>query len=394
MKDFYFPGLHQEANTTYKSNFFSFISERQRQFPKMYNFMSDTDEYLSSTYPELIVSLNREKRLLVFETPNRVKVIHEYDYTISNALLNKDELYYLFNPANRLNWLKIFFEKNRIIVGRSTDIKSKVLSGFIEERNRLLSLNIPEYDTEDKINEQLWKNKRGYPCFIVFPKVPTNNFILEVEYIESIKSKKISEDSNCKRWKRVKDILIPFEERNIEYQYKPNTFLTSWLYCKAPKGFQIEIVSEDNNNFIIDDNAEDKNVEVDPEVCFSTIISKNKFIGNKLNYNIIVLIPKSLKFWYKMLYYMSLIYLTFILAATLNLGWVKLFGVLFDRPGINQLIDGPGSMLSISLAFFASIITTRSWLITEETILKKYSNIITLVAWGIIVCTVLLIIML
>lgn len=394
MKDFYLPGLHQEIETTDKSNFLSFIEARKGQFPKMYTFMTETDKYLSSTYPELNGFLNREKRLLVFETPNRVKVTHEYDYTTSDSLLEKDELYYLFNPANRLNWLKIFYEKQRIIVGRSTDVKSKILLGFDEERKKLLDLKMPEYDSEQVINDKLWGSKHGYPCFIMFPSTPTNNFIIETECFESIRNLDAKENTECWLMNTIKSILYPFEERNIEYQYKPSTYLTSWLYCKAPKGFQIELVSEENNNnFVINDNNKDKNIEADPEVCFSTFISKNKSIGNKLKFNIHVLIPKSLKFWYKMVYYMSLIYLLFIFVSTLNLGWVRLFGALFNKTGINQLIDGTGTVLSISLAFFASIITTRSWLITEETILKKYSNAITFIASGIISCTILLILM-
>lgn len=392
MKKYYLPGLHQAIENPIKSDFYNFIDKQKKQFPKIFAFINDTDKYLNLRFPELNSFLNREKRLLVFETPNRVKVTHEYDFTISNSLLKKDELYFLSNPSNRLNWLKIFYENERIIIGRSTEIKSKILSDFEVEIKKLLEMNITGYNCKEVIYEKLWNSKSGYPCFILFSSTPKKNFILKTEYFESIRI--INEKENTKYWlkKTINSIIWPYEERNIEYQFKTITNLTAWLYCKAPVGFHITIKPENNDNYEINDNKPKTYKEADPEVCFSTFISRSPNKGNNQKFNILILIPESLKVWYFTIHYLSLTYFAYLLFAILNRYWIQLFKPVFNNSLIFQITENSSVILSISLAIFASIITTRSWLITEETILRKYSKVITYIATGIIICTILLII--
>lgn len=57
-------------------------------------FLSNHEAFYKQNFSELVNSIVREKRLIVFETPNRAKITHEYDVSIKSISLKKQILFY------------------------------------------------------------------------------------------------------------------------------------------------------------------------------------------------------------------------------------------------------------------------------------------------------------
>lgn len=357
---YYLPGLN--ANQRMQSDL-SFEINKDKT-PKAYMFYKDTNAFYRTYCDGLDYIKLREKRFLDFETPNRALIKHEYDLRICSSF-DYNKFYYLFNPIERLSWLKISQEGKRLSVADSFYVK-----GLIEK------ILVPElvlfYSDPNVKFEELWKKKKGLPCFIKLEDISHNDCLLMASYYDSIKQNDCDKSS----------FFCPLAERNIKYEYFPLKNKSSWLYIKAPDNFNIKYDAKkttyyNSNNDI--DYANASNEEADPEKISLTIVNKKSTNTKEdtVNIRFDILVPESLKIWFLSLYYLSMIMLFILFGYFLNSLYVLCFKPLFNLNPFDALIKS-SDFGGLVLAVIGAIIATRGWLIKEETILKKYSKYVTL----------------
>ena len=377
--EFYLPGLNAKPNM--EQHNLSFEIDKYR-LPMLYMFFHDTDNFYRTYCDGLDDFKIREKRFLDFETPNRALVTHEYDMSIVNAgaQFNYLKFYYLFNPIERLSWLKIAQEGKRLSVAGNKSVKGIVKDILINELN--------DYPNPDEIYEELWNNKKRLPCFIKLEDITSTDFLLTASYYDSIKR-----DNLLNQQSQLSMFLDPLLERKIKYEYFPLKSKSSWLYIKAPNNFNIQYNHENfdyNNNNSIDFTSSN-NEETDPEKISLTIENKLSTNTNddtvKFSFDIIV--PPSLKVWFLSIYYLSLCTLITLIGNILNSIYISFLDPFWSKNPIDKFIKS-GDFGAIVLAIIAAIITTRSWLISEETILRKYSINLTFIMMSIILFYILM----
>lgn len=69
-------------------------------------FFDDEKAFYQKHCNELAGRIIREKRILEFETPNRVKVTYEYDIEASKKDVGEKDIVFLFLPDKRKSWQK------------------------------------------------------------------------------------------------------------------------------------------------------------------------------------------------------------------------------------------------------------------------------------------------
>ena len=114
--NYYLPGLNGDLE--YESD----AQIDKVNTPKIYLFLTDVDSFYKKYCKSLDVFKLREKRLLEFETPNRVLITHEYDVEVEKDF-DYSVYYYLFNPTKRLSWLKIAQDGKRLPIAKEKDVK-------------------------------------------------------------------------------------------------------------------------------------------------------------------------------------------------------------------------------------------------------------------------------
>jgi hypothetical protein len=373
-KRFYLPGLNSKSRKDMRkdASIESIISSIDiGLYPLTSKFTKETNKFYQEEFDELDLVKLREKRLLDFETPNRAKIVHELDIELPSTF-SYDKYYYLFNPFNRLSWLKITQENKRLIVADNEKTKSFVYNVISNELSSLASgNNISASDLFD----YLWEHKLGYPCFIKIEDIKCNSFILKAEYFDSIKSDNSKNNLSA-------SLFFPIEERTINYEYFPLKERSSWLYLKAPKNFNVSI---DNINYRKEINSIDeyssRENNSDPEINSLTIVNLGATQGMDINvyFDINITVPESLKIWYLAIYYSSLTILMMLSFHLINSLYFSLeFPVLIEFNPLERILKN-GNFNSVILTVIAGIIATRGWLISEETILKKYSRNLTIV---------------
>ncbi len=378
-KKFYFPGLNSKSKRV-------FSIERHIQdivntidkldYPLIHSFVNSTNSFYRANFDNLKNYKLREKRLIDFETPNRARIVQEYDLGLPENF-DYSQFTYLFNPRNRLNWLKIKQEDKRIIVADKKTIEALVYKLLLSELENIALLHKIKKET---IFTYVWERQQGYPCFIKLEKNGRKNFLLEAEYFDSIK-----EDNNSS-YPFYKYLLFPIDERVISYEYYPLKDKSSWLYIRSPKNFNVSI---NNNNIEYESDVNDVESYIsnkmqggsssDPEIITLTIVNKKEAEEKKYNvkFNIEINVPNSLKTWYLSLYWSSLALLCILFFELINRLYFICGGKLISTFDPFGSIIHQDSFNNILLAFVAGIITTRGWLISEETILKRYSNYLT-----------------
>lgn len=323
-----------------------------------HNYINDSHKFLSIEFNELSNCFLREKRALIFETPNRVKIQHEYDVKHSKSL-KANKSYYLINPDERLDWLKIYYDSERISIDDAENIKKEILKKLSPEILNLQTI----HPTED-IKAMIWKEKKGFPCFILFPQKPASSFMLSMEFYQTIE---IDNRNRC--WLNrilylLLNIINPLSKIQLSYTYFPLSKKTSWLYIRAPKNFEIKLIDTTNN---INSKFRSR-THSDPEV-------KSESFTDSIphNYIIEIDIAKSLKVWYYCIYYASLILTIITLLCGINILWFKAgLDPKFNLNGIDYYLK-KDLLITLVGVVATGLITTRSFLITEETIVKRFS---------------------
>lgn len=336
------------------------ILHNQNQYPELNLLLSDVSGFCQNKFSKLIKRIVREKRQLDFETPNRIKITHEY--TINQDNLNSN-FYYLFTPSGRLDWLKIFIEDERVSIADKSIVK-KAIYKSVKNEYKLLKNSFPNMDKASFI-DTIYENLNGLPCFIEYNNLEkiSNQLscLIIVEYRTSIQ--KVKQKNNL-----VQGLFNPIVKKHIKYNYTPlSSRANSWLYLKAPRSFELNCITQTTSDI---DSAQTN----DPEIC-SYVIKSN---GQMLNYDFDIFIkaPKSLSVWFLSLYYSTILAILIITLSLIDKYNIfskseLLHPLCFIHDSIKSIDEG--ILVNLGFALIAGIIATRGWLIVEENILKKIS---------------------
>lgn len=347
---------HQTTDSI--NNLMSQYGITESQHNLIYTFLTNPEMFYNKYCPSLVKYAIREKRFLDFETPNRVHVTHEYDIKLPKKIVF-NQYYYLFNPHNRLGWLKIRQGNNRITIAKSIDVRKIVIKALISD--------LKNFDNPKEIIKEIWNHKKGLPCFVMLNNTQVSEFILSSTYYESIKK------SNQSRLKIFRSFFNPIKERRIKYSYYPLEQCSSWLYIKAPEHFTVKYYGKDSKiNNLIETTTLTNNREPDPEKISLTIINK---CNPSMDIPVIdfgIKVPISLKCWYYAIYILSLIIMCLSIYSCINRIFLKYFHP-FIYTSFNPDFLSNDKFSGIIFAIIAAIITTRGWMIHEETILRKFT---------------------
>lgn len=371
ISNYYLPGLNGDIKESDKSKELSFNLDEALS-PMSYLFYNDTGAFYRKYCDHFDIFKIREKRFLDFETPNRALITHEYDIQIKGDF-DYSKFYYLFNPIKRLSWLKISQEGKRLSVAKESQVKTIVKDILITELSHL--------GDSDEIFNEMWQKKKGLPCFIKLEKkAEYNDFLLTASYYDSIKAEKV-QNILCKIFNHIFSYFSPLLERRIKYEYFPLQEKSSWLYIKSPNNFNVRYYSdgsfwdEDINRI---DFANSNGEEADPGKLSLTIINSKSINTKKDTVTLFfdIIVPKSLKVWFTGIYYVSIGALLITSFNVLNSIYLSFLKPIYYSNPIGQLFSNK-NIGGLILSIIAAIIATRGWLISEETIFRKYSLRIT-----------------
>lgn len=334
------------------------LSEKKNSFPNIYFLLTETTKFYTENFSDLQKYIKREKRLVVFETPSRVSVTHEY--TIEGAGDISQGFHFLFNTRERLSWLKIFLEDKRVSIASRAKVVSLLTKKLDAELDDFAAtLHILPEDAAIR----LYEASDGKPCFVEFNHKEykgQQSLLLSITFFDSIRNKV----PQCnKRW------WSPLQEKQIKYNYSTiSGDANAWVYFKSPANFIISISH----------NAKEAEVEVSPsnddEIQSLVLTPKGEKLS--IDFTISIDVPKALKRWYNGMLYLA--YLG-VLCGLILVGNV-LLGSVQDK-----IIE---TFNNCSYAIIAALIATRGWLMSEEQVMKKISNLYTF-----IICILIVIIM-
>lgn len=324
-------------------------------------FLEDERTFYTRCYHSLTDRIIREKRILEFENPNRVKVCYEYDVV---ALPVKDKvaddgITFLFLPDKRKSWLKVLFNGKRVTVADGKKVRDALFE-VVKNDVAALKREVDCSQSEYALWEEIWDDKKPIPCFVFSKDVNSqlsDGGIVEIAFYDFLDI-----DTSIKRCQ-----ARLFDEKYYQYDYPKVAKGNSWLYVKAPGKFDI--------NVVYDKCYVEKNAGEDPEINSFTI--KGNEAPDEVQFKLKVKVPGSLKLWYSALVVLGVAYV---------LGFVGVF--------IAALYKGiePGSFspvyAQVGISIIAAIIATRGWLMNEETVLGRVSKCFT---WIVIVIVALLV---
>ena len=322
-----------------------YIEQHKTDYPLFSKFVQNTERFYIENFNQLSSCIIREKRLLWFETPNRVKITHEYDV---DNFSQQGKIVFLFLPQKRLSWLKIFVDGNRVTIAKSDEIKRCIYNKLSTELSHLeLELNATN------LWDEIWTTVQPIPCFIYDNKL-SSRVLIEFEYYENL-------EIICKNYWYYLNLI---DKRVIQYGYA-SVANSAWLYIHAPNKFEIRVFHKYNSSEV-EENSHSSNM--DPEIVSYTI-KQNPQLEHI--FNIVVDVPSSLKWWFNGLYFVSLSFGIYLLLRILVETSIC---VNINVPFLAKHIE---SLSTVGASIIALIIATRGWLVNEETVLKRYSKYLT-----------------
>lgn len=315
------------------------IFENQHKLPLTYKLLTRTTDFYTEHFSELQKLIKREKRLLVFETPSRVRITHEY--TIEGGEKLGNGFYFLFNTTERLSWLTIKLEEHRISIASKEKVIENLQKVLDPELNILSSvLN----QSKDDLIQRLYENSDGKPCFVEFNRIAScrqQSLLFFLTFFDSIQKK---ENYYIKR-------LSPLREKLIIYNYSTLTDnASSWIYFKAPNNFVLSAKSNLNNSRFIEVSPSN-----DDEI--TSFVLKPNGVPLSIDIEISINVPKALSFWYNGMFWLAL--------SLVILGVLVFFSVISD-----SIVE---VFRDCSYAMIAALIATRGWLMSEEQVMKDMS---------------------
>lgn len=190
-------------------------------------FIEDEAKFYQIYFNRFTSRIIREKKILEFENPNRLRVTYEFDVA---KLEKNSEPMFLFLPETRKNWLKVIWEGRRLTVSASEEICGLVFSK-VEEDVMKVKIETGYVGVPRKFwNEVIWPDKDHIPCFVdgSFQKENIEAGQMVVEYFDSFEN-----------YSRVGKRCSLFDERKYQYDYALESGFSHWLYVKAPDKFQV-----------------------------------------------------------------------------------------------------------------------------------------------------------
>lgn len=333
----------------------------QKQKSALCSFMEDERGFYTKYNHSLTDRIIREKRILEFENPNRVKVCYEYD-VVALPVKNKEkeeDITFLFLPDKRKSWLKVLFNGKRVTVADGKKVRD-VLFEVVKNDIAALKREVDYSRSEYALWEEIWADKKPIPCFVFSRDVDaqlSDGGIVEIAFYDFL-----DVDGSKKRC-----AARLFDEKYYQYDYPKVANGNSWLYVKAPGKFDVDVVC--------DESYVEKNAGEDPEINSFTIKGDN--VPDEVQFKLSVKVPGTLKLWYSALV---------ILGVAFVLGFVGVFiAALFkgvESGGISPVYA------QVGISIIAAIIATRGWLMNEETVLGRVSKWFT---WIVIVIVALLV---
>lgn len=331
------------------------LSKNSKRFPKIYLLLTETTKFYTDYFSDLLKFIKREKRLIVFETPSRVSITHEY--TIEGKDKLNQGFHFLFNTKERLSWLKTSLEDKRISIASREIVITKLTKILGYELDNLATfLHISPEETALR----LYEASDGKPCFVEFNQDEykrQQSLLLSITYFDSIRDKA---SLYKKRW------FSPLQEKQINYNYSPiSRNANAWIYFKSPTNFVLSVSH----------NASEGKYEASPsndEEIKSFVLTPK---GDKLSvdFKISINVPDALKVWYNAMLYLAILGIIYGVILLVN----KICAEIPDN-----MIE---TFSSCSLAIIAALIATRGWLMSEEQVMKRISTCYTVIIGVLIV---------
>ena len=333
----------------------------QKQKSALCHFIDDERDFYKKYCHDLTDRIIREKRILEFENPNRVKVCYEYDVIAQSVNSNGQEegIIFLFLPDKRKSWLKVFLNGRRVTIADGKKIKD-TLYEVVKSDVATLRNDVDYIQSEHALWAEIWEDRKPIPCFVFSKDVNEqlkNGGIVEIAFYDFL-----DVDTSIKRCP-----ARLFDEKYYGYEYPKVATGNSWLYVKAPSKFDIHV--ECDKRFV------EKNAGEDPEINSFTI--KGDVAPEEVRFKLSVKVPGTLKLWYSAL-------------VTLGAAFVLVFAGVFVA-AIMQGVKGCNFSpvyAQVGISIIAAIIATRGWLMNEETVLRRVSKWLT---WIVIVIVVMLV---
>lgn len=324
-------------------------------------FMEDERAFYTKYCHSLTDRIIREKRILEFENPNRVKVCYEYDIVALpvNTKEKEEEITFLFLPDKRKSWLKVFLNGKRVTVADGKKVRD-VLFDVVKNDITALKREVDYAKAEYALWEEIWTDKNPIPCFVFSKDVDTqlsDGGIVEIAFYDFL-----DVDTS-----KMRCAVRLFDEKYYQYDYPNVANGNSWLYVKAPGKFDIEV---DYEKLYVEKNAGE-----DPEINSFTI--KGDKAPDDVQFKLYVKVPGTLKLWYSALVSLGVAYI---------LGFAGVFIIaLLQRIDTSKFSP---VYAQVGISIIAAIIATRGWLMNEETVLGRVSKWFT---WIVIVIVTLLV---
>lgn len=341
----------RDINSCNDAEIVAILSKNSNCFPNIHFLLTETTKFYTENFPDLQQYIKREKRLVVFETPSRVSMTHEY--TIEGAGDLSQGFYFLFNTRERLSWLKIFLEDKRVSIAS----RSKVVSLLIKKLDAELNiLAVLLNSSRDDVALRLYEASDGKPCFVEFNHKEykgQQSLLLSISFFDSIRNKKTLYRGEKIRYRE--KWWSPLQEKQITYNYSTiSGDANAWIYFKSPANF---VLSVSNNATEGQYEASPSN---DDEITSLVLTPKGEKLS--VDFKISINVPNALKTWYNMMLYL----------AYLGLLWgIVLLGNVLCGSIYDKTIE---TFNNCSYAIIAALIATRGWLMSEEQVMKKISN--------------------
>lgn len=335
------------------------LLEKADCFPLIRCLLTETTRFYTEYFSELQNHIVREKRLVVFETPSRVQMTHEY--TIEDIGQLKNGFYFLFNATERLSWLKIQMEDNRVSIASKKKViiylKNK-LGRELEELSNLLKTDV------DETAYRLYEASDGKPCFVEFNQKENKgqqSILLSVTFFDSIQNKT---GNKYVSWKS------PLQEKRISYRYNTlSNNASAWIYFKAPSNFVLSARHKGVPGHYVESSPSN-----DEEI--TSLVLKPNGEALSVAFDIFVNVPTALKWWYN-----GILYLSYTIALICLVAFVASLVITLPAEFTNTLSNSVYTVV-------AALIATRGWLMSEEQVMKKISNYYTVLVWFLLVLVI------
>lgn len=322
----------------------SIISNDIESFPLISKLLTETTMFYAESFQELRKYIKREKRLVVFDTPSRVKMTHEY--TIEGAGQLEQGFHFLFNTTERLSWLKVYLEEKRISIASKEIVISLLKKKLGDELNRLSSML---HEDITAVAYRLYYASDGKPCFVEYNQKEhkgQQSLLLSITFFDSIRNREVMTGAKS---------FSPLKEKLITYNYETLTGdASAWIYFKAPANFVLKVNHDIDAQFVDPSHSNDDEI--------TSIVFTPNGMPLSATIEISVEVPMALFWWYNIMLYVSVV-----VALTCFGFLMASFKFTIPQPVVDILNN-------ISFAMVAALIATRGWLMSEEQVMKRISN--------------------